>query len=61
MDSVYTIVYTSCRVSPMPKEPMKQHPIRVPEGLWLAAKRRADERGETVSEAIRKFLERYTR
>lgn len=45
----------------MPKEPMKQHPIRIPDGLWSAAKKRADERGETVSEAIRKFLERYIR
>lgn len=45
----------------MPKEPMGQRVIRVPDRLWEAAKARADERGETVSEAIRKFLERYTR
>lgn len=45
----------------MPKEPMKQRMIRVPEPLWLAAQERADEKGETVSEAIRKFLKRYTR
>jgi len=35
--------------------------IRVPESLWERAKQRADERDETVSEAVRKFLERYTR
>ena len=35
--------------------------IRVPDRLWSAAKARADEKGETVSEAVRKFLERYSR
>jgi hypothetical protein len=45
----------------MPKEPMKSRVIRVPEALWQAAMKRADERGETVSEAVRKFLERYTK
>lgn len=45
----------------MPKEPMKARPIRVSDKLWAAAKQRADEKGETVSEAVRKFLERYVR
>lgn len=45
----------------MPKEPMKNRVIRVPERLWLAAQAKADEKGETVSEAVRKFLERYAR
>jgi len=45
----------------MAKEPMKTRVVRVPDALWEAAKERADERGETVSDAIRKFLERYTR
>lgn len=40
---------------------MVKRMIRVPESLWLAAKDRADEKGETVSEAVRKFLERYVR
>ena len=40
---------------------MVQRVIRVPAPLWERAKARADERGETVSEAVRKFLERYTR
>lgn len=43
------------------KQPMVQRVIRVPESLWEKAKARADERDETVSEAIRKFLERYVR
>jgi len=45
----------------MPKEPMKNRVIRVPEALWLAALRRADERGESLAEAIRAFLRRYVR
>jgi antitoxin component of RelBE/YafQ-DinJ toxin-antitoxin module len=45
----------------MPKEPMEKVSLRVPRRLWEAAMVRADERGETVSEAVRKFLERYTR
>lgn len=45
----------------MSKEPMKSRVIRVPDNLWGRAKVRADEKGETVSEAVRKFLERYVR
>jgi len=40
---------------------MKSRVIRVPDALWAAARQRADEKGETVSEAVRKFLERYVR
>jgi hypothetical protein len=40
---------------------MVQRLIRVPLPLWERAKARADERDETLSEAIRKFLERYSR
>lgn len=35
--------------------------IRVEDELWERAKKRAAEKGETVSEAVRKFLERYVR
>ena len=45
----------------MTREPMKSRVIRVPESLWQAAMKRADEKGETVSEAVRKFLERYAK
>ena len=45
----------------MPKKPMIQRTLRVPEALWVAALKRADERGESLSEAVRKFLERYVR
>ena len=40
---------------------MKNRVVRVSDRVWDAAKKRADEKGETVSEAVRKFLERYAR
>ena len=46
----------------MPNKPKTvARTIRVPDDLWDKARARADERGESVSEAVRKFLERYTR
>jgi hypothetical protein len=45
----------------MVKEPMKSRVVRVPDPLWEAAKRRAEERGQVLAEEIRKFLERYSR
>lgn len=45
----------------MPKEKLENRVIRVTETLWQSAKVRADEKGETVSEAVRKFLERYAK
>jgi antitoxin component of RelBE/YafQ-DinJ toxin-antitoxin module len=40
---------------------MKNRVVRVSDRVWEAARKRADEKGETVSEAVRKFLERYSR
>lgn len=49
-------------VQPMPNKPKTPlHSFRVETELWNAAKRRADERGETLADALRKFLRRYTR
>lgn len=45
----------------MPKQPMKNRVVRVPDKVWEAAKVRADEKDESISDAIRKFLERYGR
>ena len=48
----------------MPNQPRPSNParaVRIEDELWEAAKKRAAERGETVSDAIRRFLERYTR
>ena len=35
--------------------------VRVPEDLWQAAKARAEEKGETVSDVIVRALKRYIR
>lgn len=35
--------------------------IRVPDELWRAAQRVAADRGESLSDAVRRFLERYVR
>src|SRR6478752_1647094 len=45
----------------MPKEPMKNRVVRVPDHIWDAANARADKDGDTVSDAIRRFLKRYGR
>ncbi len=48
-------------VGAMSREPKLNRVIRVSDRLWDAARTRADERDETVSEAVRKFLERYSK
>jgi len=35
--------------------------VRVPDDVWQAAKDAADRKGETVSEAVVRFLRRYGR
>lgn len=45
----------------MSKKPMKPRVVRVPDRLWEAAQKRAAEREETVSEVIRRCLEKYGR
>lgn len=45
--------------SPMPGRGTGRRTIRVPEDLWQAALSKAEERGEILSDEIRKFLERY--
>lgn len=42
-----------------PKTPLRN--IRVPDALWAAAQAKAADRGETVSDVIRRALERYTK
>ena len=41
----------------MPTTPLRA--VRVDERTWTAAQRKAIERGETVSEVIRRALKRY--
>lgn len=48
--------------SAVPNQPATPtHSVRVPEELWEAALRIASDRGETVSDVIRRALERYVR
>lgn len=42
-----------------PKTPLRN--VRVPDDLWDAAVTKATERGETLSEVIRRALERYVK
>jgi antitoxin component of RelBE/YafQ-DinJ toxin-antitoxin module len=42
-----------------PKTPLRN--IRVDDELWTAAMAAAEARGESLSEAIRKFLKRYAK
>ncbi len=42
-----------------PKTPIRS--IRVPDDEWQAAQRRAAERGETVTDVIRRALRRYAK
>jgi antitoxin component of RelBE/YafQ-DinJ toxin-antitoxin module len=42
-----------------PKTPTRA--IRVEDRLWQRAQARAAEKGETVSDAVRRFLERYAK
>lgn len=51
-------------VTPMPNQPRATNParaVRVEDELWEAAKAKAAERGESVSDVIRKALERYVK
>lgn len=56
-----TNVNTSDTVRRVPKVPMVMRSIRVPVALWEAAKTKADERGESISDVVRDALEAYLR
>lgn len=46
----------------MPNQPRTPaRAVRVEDDLWRAAQRQAADRGETVSDVIRRALERYVR
>lgn len=45
----------------MPKQPKIVRTVRVPADLWQAAKDRADQRGETVTDVIIRALVNYTK
>lgn len=48
----------------MPNQPRPDNPgrnIRIPDHLWAAAKKRGHERGEQVSQVVRRALEEYVK
>ena len=45
----------------MSRPPRKPRSVKVEDDLWTAALAKADERGEILSEEIRRFLTRYVR
>ena len=45
----------------MTRPPRRPRSVKVEDELWTAALAKADERGEILSEEIRKFLTRYTK
>lgn len=54
--------HTTVRVTGVPNTPgTPRRTIRVPDELWDAAQAKAQERGENLSDVIRKALERYVR
>lgn len=54
-------VNTSGSVRRVAKPVMIMRSLRVPEKLWEAAKAKADERQENISDVIREALERYVK
>lgn len=50
---------TLSRMANQSKTP--QRTVRIPDDTWEAAKAKAEERGENLSEVIRKYLERYAK
>lgn len=54
-------VNTSDTVRRVAKPPMVMRSIRVPAKLWEAAKSKADEREESISDVLREALEAYLR
>lgn len=50
---------TVARVPNQEKTPRRT--VRVPDTLWEAAAAKADENGETVSDVVRRALERYVK
>jgi len=43
----------------MTRDPKRPRSVKVSDELWRAAQAKADERGEYLSEVIRRALERY--
>lgn len=51
---------TPARLASVPNQPKTpQRTVRVPDDVWAAAKAKAEERGDTLSDVIRRALQRY--
>ena len=48
-----------CPVPNQPKTPV--HSVRIPDEIWDAAKRKAADHGETITDVILRLLKRYVR
>ena len=49
-------------VARVPNQPATpKHGVRVPDELWDAAKRAARDNGETITDVVRRALDRYVR
>lgn len=48
-------------MSPEPRYRTPQRTFRIPDELYLAAQEKADAKGETVTDVIRRALKRYVR
>jgi len=44
-----------------PRPPRRPRSVKVEDDLWNAAMRKAEERGDVLSEVIREMLKRYVR
>jgi hypothetical protein len=56
-----TDVNTPTTLPPVGKPTMVMRSIRVPLALWNAARAKADEREENISDVIREALQRYVK
>lgn len=56
-----TRVLTPATMRPMRETHTPPRSVRIPDELWQAAKAKAAERGETVTDVIVKALERYVK
>jgi predicted HicB family RNase H-like nuclease len=53
---------TPARLGSVPNQPKTpQRTVRVPDAVWAAAKAKAEQRGEVLSDVIRRALERYVK
>ena len=60
-DTAVTTGRRAAIMSAVPRKPMRPRSIKVSDDLWEAATKAADANDEALSEAVRRFLEKYAR